>query len=93
MSEPKSFQEKCLAKFSADFEAAANRMAVETKKNPDGAFVIFVDGMDGDKYRDWIDATSAVTYAFRHGANEVVLKRWPEQGNDEMRDRLGAKEL
>ena len=81
MSEPKSFQEKCLSKFSADFEEAADKIAARSKKDPEGKFVIFVDGMDGDVSAGWIAATIAVTHAFRHGATEVVLKRWPEQGN------------
>lgn len=77
MSEQQSFQSKCLEKFSADFEAAADKIAARSKKNPEGTFVIFVDGMDGDVCKDWIDATCAVTHAFRHGANEVSIKRWP----------------
>lgn len=42
-----------------------------------GEFIVFVEDMDGDVYKDWIDATTAITRAFKKGAHEVSLKRWP----------------
>ncbi len=71
MNEP-TFQSRCLSKFSAEIEAAAEKM----KRDPEGNFIVFVDGMDGDVYENWIDATCAVTHAFRHGAKEVALKKF-----------------
>ena len=66
-----TFQEKLTAKFSA--VALENYKA---KPDPKGAFVVFVDGMDGDVYGNWIKATSAVTYAFKNGAESVTLKKF-----------------
>ena len=44
---------------------------------PCSQFVVFVDGMDGDVYPDWNKMTHGVTHAFKHGAKEVTIKKWP----------------
>ncbi len=40
-------------------------------------FMVFVDGMDGDVYQNWNAMTHGVTHAFKHGAKEVTIKKWP----------------
>lgn len=48
-------------------------MNKEKVNNLSGGFIIFVDNMDGDIYKDWESATNAVTHAFVNGAKSVCL--------------------
>jgi hypothetical protein len=61
------------------------------KSDPKGQFIVFVDGMDGDVWKDWIDATSAVTHAFRHGAKSATIKRWKDDEPKKLIDEGRAK--
>ena len=61
------------------------------KPDPKGAFIVFVDGMDGDVWKDWIDATCAVTHAFRNGAKSVTLKKWKDDQPTKLIDEGRAK--
>ena len=42
----------------------------------DGAFVVFVDELDGDVCNHLHEVTRLVTVAFSNGAMRVVVKRW-----------------
>lgn len=50
----------------------------EKTNNLNGGFIVFVDDMDGDVYRDWESATIAVTHAFENGAKSVCLQKFPK---------------
>jgi hypothetical protein len=66
----KIFQEKVLKNLSR----VIDKHATESRKDPEGPFIVFVDGMDGDVCWSWTTANLAAVHAFRKGATEVVIK-------------------
>jgi hypothetical protein len=53
-------------------------------------FVVFVDGIDGDVYPDWDAMTHGVTHAFKNGAEEVTIKKWPSENASDDRQLPAA---
>lgn len=61
--------------YDVDEMAKASKISKANKKKYDGKFVVFVDGMDGDRYEGAVEAGGAVTHALLNGAKKVEVKR------------------